>query len=128
MDDTSICCEAFFIIAVSDLDRAFEFYRRLFDAEREFLDRGLNFAALRTRVPGVDRVILWGVPPSLQFERSRIRGTRLTCRCDDLAHAHQLLSERGIAVGPIDSRLGVNFFVVTDPDGNEIGFFQFMAE
>jgi hypothetical protein len=58
MKDTSICCEAFLVIAVSDLERAFAFYRRLFNADQQFLDRGLNFAALCSAIPGVDHVIL----------------------------------------------------------------------
>jgi catechol 2,3-dioxygenase-like lactoylglutathione lyase family enzyme len=128
MDDTTICCEAFFIIAVSDLDRALDFYRRVFDADHQFVDRGLNFVSLRSTISGIDRLILWQVPPDLPFERSRIRGTRLTCRCDDVARAHQTLTARGIPVSPLGTIPGIIFFVVTDPDGNEIGFFEFAAE
>jgi len=128
MNEASSCCEAFFVIGVSDPDRVFEFYRRLFDADPQFLDRGLNFVSLKSSIPGVERVVLWGVPPSRPFERSRIRGTRLTCRCDDAARSRELLSGRGIPVGPLDCRPGVAFSVVTDPDGNEIGFFEFAAE
>ena len=128
MSDADICCEAFYIVAVSNLDRAFEFYRRVFDADPQYVDRGLNFLSLRSAIPGIDRLILWQVPPGLPFERSRIRGTRLTCRCDDVALAHRTLTKRAVPVSPLDAIPGIRFFVVTDPDGNEIGFFEFAAE
>ena len=128
MAETSTSCQAFFVIAVSDLGRAFEFYRLVFDADRLFQDRGLNFLSLRSAIPGMEYVILWQVPPGLSFERSRIRGTRLTCRCEDLNHTYESLRGRGVPVSPIGEMPGIRFFVVTDPDGNEIGFFEFVQE
>lgn len=128
MTGTPTCCQAFFVIAVSDLDRAFKFYRLVFDADHQFEDRGLNFLSLKADIPGLEYIILWQVPPGLSFERMRIRGTRLTCRAENLNQSYETLRGRGIPVSPLGEMPGIRYFVVTDPDGNEIGFFEFVPE
>lgn len=128
MTGTPNCCQAFFVIAVSSLEHALEFYKIVFDADYRFRDRSLNFASLKANVPGLEYVILWQVPPGLPFERSQIRGTRLTCRCDDLNNMHDTLLLRGIPASPIEAIPGIRFFILTDPDGNEIGFFEVEPE
>jgi hypothetical protein len=128
MSETNNCCQAFYVIAVSDLDQAFKFYRLVFDADHQYRDRGLNFLSLRSSIPGLEYVVLWQVPPGLPFERMCVRGTRLTCRCDELNHTHETLLRRGLPASPISEMPGIRYFVLADPDGNEIGFFEFIPE
>lgn len=125
---TSVCCQAFFVIPVTDLDRAFEFYRLVFDADSHFLDRGTNSVSIKSPIQGIESLILWQVPTGMSFQPCRILGARLTCRCDDIYQTYRILSDRAVPVTPVESLPGIRFFVVTDPDDNEIGFFEFVLE
>jgi len=112
----TICCNAVFHVA--DLQRSLKFYQEILGFNVDFKWGEPNFYAGLS----LGEVSLH-IGSKYRFKNNTGHG-HIYITCDEVDSYYKDLSDKGVEImGPIgDQDYGLRDFVISDPDGNSIGF------
>jgi catechol 2,3-dioxygenase-like lactoylglutathione lyase family enzyme len=113
------------MVPVTDMVRSLAFYQQLgFDVENDFVPDGQTTPSWAWLDGGGGLLMLHRVEGELPNSDRR---AVFYVYCSDVVEAHEMLREKGIAVGPLETRSYApkGEFRVEDPDGHVLMFTQY---
>ena len=115
------------ILRVRDVSRSVAFYERVFDLQTEFRDLRYPLASLTTE-SGM-RLTFWEAAADESLSVMTPASGFVSFITPDAAASRAEMARRGATVSPLDdSRVGVRFYWVTDPDGHSVLVLQLLPE